>query len=77
MSARWVCDTWELEHAVLGTFIDIHVSPIGDIQEHTLGVNWRFYGCPCGADRDHDGVILHDAFDGREIIEQVEAGTAV
>ncbi len=48
---------------------DIHVYPINDLQEHILiGVD-----CPCKPDVEVIGailVIVHNAFDHREIVEQ-------
>lgn len=48
---------------------DIHVYPVNDLQEHVLvGVD-----CPCDPDVEVIGatlLIVHNAFDHREIIEQ-------
>ena len=48
---------------------DIHVYPLNDLQEHkTVGVD-----CPCEPTVKVEGatlIIIHNAFDHREIVEQ-------
>jgi hypothetical protein len=53
---------------------DRHVVATRDIQAHIVdGLT-----CPCEPfmDADDAGLIIHNAFDGREIIERLERGEA-
>ena len=45
---------------------DIHVCPLGDLQEH-----WVTVGCWCNPTRDdeEDRVVTHNSADGREDFE--------
>lgn len=55
------------------SYDDIHVYPENDLQEHTL----QGFGCPCQPTvKMTEGatlLIVHNAFDHREIIEQAIA----
>lgn len=48
---------------------DTHVAPIGDLREHTLSAD-----CWCKPVRDEEcsGVFVHNALDGRELVERGE-----
>jgi hypothetical protein len=50
---------------------DFHVVPCLDLQEHTDDSD-----CACEPRRDFDcpNLYIHNAFDGREIVEKLEAG---
>lgn len=45
-----------------------HVFPIDDLKEHTV----EGMGCWCHPVEDDDGVIVHNAMDGREAFETGE-----
>lgn len=50
----------------------IHVHPINDQKEHTL----EGTTCHCTPRIDYDGpemLIIHNSYDGRELIEEAEA----
>ena len=50
---------------------DINVLPVNDLKEHIEGVN-----CECVPRVEVEGaylIIVHNAYDHREIIEQIEA----
>lgn len=47
----------------------VHVYPVNDIEDHETEVNDIV--CKCGPVLE-DGVIIHNAFDGRDIIEEIE-----
>lgn len=51
---------------------DLHVVPCSDIDPHTI----CDLICGCGPFRDPEteNLIIHNAFDGREIVERLEAG---
>ena len=48
-----------------------HIYPLNDIEEHEIETNDIV--CKCGPVLE-DGVIIHNAFDGRDIIEEIEEG---
>ncbi len=48
---------------------DIHIAPLEDLEPHTF----QSLTCPCQPTRAV-AYILHNAFDGRDIIERVEMG---
>jgi hypothetical protein len=54
------------------TMLDIHVIPVNDEKPHSESVS-----CPCKPMRDVEcnRVIIHNAWDRREIIEQIESKT--
>jgi len=43
-----------------------HVVPLDDLGEHTLALYCRCFP------REDDGIIVHNSFDGRELIERGE-----
>lgn len=43
----------------------VHVIPLNDISEHV-----RSICCGCGPWFDQGGALVHNAFDGREVIER-------
>jgi hypothetical protein len=48
---------------------DIHVMPVDDLKEHV------FENCPCNPRIEVEGgnlIYVHNSWDGREYIEQVE-----
>lgn len=46
-----------------------HIYPLNDIREHEL----EGTACQCGVEVDwENGLVIHAAFDHREIIEQAE-----
>jgi len=48
-----------------------HVYPVNDIAEHALGG----FECECGPEIDFENnIIIHNAFDGRDLIEAAEKG---
>lgn len=51
---------------------DLHVVPCSDLEPHTV----CDVICGCGPfhDEDSENLIIHNAFDGREIVERLEAG---
>jgi len=54
---------------------EIHVAPINDIREHILDVN-----CNCNPEiknEDEFKIVIHSAWDFREIMEELEDGTFV
>lgn len=69
---RWVSLPVLLTHPVHGDAEQTHIMPILDLQDHSI-----LPGCECGATADLDGVVVHNSFDGREIIERVEMGLPV
>jgi hypothetical protein len=49
-----------------------HVIPVNDLEPHTD----HGYNCPCNPFVDCDGdnvLVVHNAFDGRDIIEKLES----
>jgi hypothetical protein len=46
-----------------------HIYPLNDLREHELDGT----SCPCGVEVDwENGLVIHAAFDHREIVEQAE-----
>ena len=48
-----------------------HVYPVNDIEEHITDVDDVI--CKCKP-VEINGIIIHNAFDGRDIIEEIERG---
>ena len=50
----------------------VHVIPLDDLKLHVESGEW----CHCEPRITEDGVVIHNAYDGREFFEDVqEAGT--
>ena len=60
---------WHVEQGLAGND-DVDVMPVNDLREHIPGTH-----CPCKPTIEIVGanlVIIHNSWDGRELIEQIE-----
>ncbi len=74
---RWEIHRLDIYHKVTGAeIVRVHYLPSGDIDQHVVDVGPEVT-CPCDPKigiQDNDAwCITHNSWDGREIIEQLEA----
>lgn len=52
----------------------VHIVPINDLQEH----NTDNHICDCNPELDHENeLVIHSAFDGRDLVELAENGDKI
>ncbi len=75
----WESVRFDLVHQVTGEErSEVHVWPLNDLQPHETGSGDGGCDCPCDPEIEigEDAMIyIHSAFDGRDIIEEIEAQT--
>ncbi len=73
----WRTHTFNLVHEVTGEErTENHVLPDDDLERHLVSLGATEFECKCGGVVEYvEGGLLfiHNAFDGREIIEELEA----
>jgi len=73
MAKGWASFTFRMTHPETGEKrVDTHMLPKDDLFEHDVGPN---FVCDCNPSHSMDSgvnIVVHNAFDGRDIIEAVE-----
>ncbi len=72
----WRTDEVHIEHPVLGVRVEFHTFPLEDLRRHRFVQPCGSLGCACKPvyeEYEKGWTVVHNAFDGREIIEELEA----
>ncbi len=72
----WRMDEVHIEHPTRGIRIEFHTYPVADIRRHRFVQPCGSLGCACKPvyeEYANGWTVVHNSFDGREIIEELEA----